>query len=31
VPTAYLLTTAAADWGGYLDATDLGNDPVQPP
>jgi hypothetical protein len=31
VPTAYLLTTAAADWEGYLDSDDLGNDPVTPP
>ena len=31
VPTAYLLTTAAADWEGYLDSGDLGNDPVVPP
>ena len=31
VPTAYLLTTAAADWEGWLDADDLGNQPVQPP
>ena len=31
VPTAYLLTTAAADWEGYLDLGDLGNDPVVPP
>jgi surface antigen len=31
VPTAYLLTLSASDWEAWLDASDLGNNAVQPP